>query len=110
MTPVKAVTEFLAVGVKTSRIAQILSSLAEKALLGYNPVNDRIITTRFKTTVGCMTICQVYAPTTNADDKEMASFYDKLQEIIVRVYTEKRYDMGDFNAKVGQSDRAQMEW
>jgi len=36
-----------------SGVALILSSLAEKALLGYNPVNDRIITARFKTAVGC---------------------------------------------------------
>jgi len=47
-------------------VALILSSLAEKALLAYNQINDRIITARFNTAVGCMTICQVYAPTTNA--------------------------------------------
>jgi len=69
-----------------SGVALILSSLGEKALLWYNPVNDRIITTRFKTAVGCMTIFQVYAPTTNADDEEMASSQDKLQKITVCDY------------------------
>jgi len=47
-----------------SGVALILSSLAEKELLGYNPVNDQIIAARFKTAVFCMTICQeYYAPT-----------------------------------------------
>src|SRR5664279_2056080 len=42
-----------------SGVALVLSSLADKALLGYNPVNDRIITARFRTMIGCMTVCQV---------------------------------------------------
>jgi len=89
-----------------SGLALILSSLAEKALLGCNSVNDRIITARFKTAVGCMIICRVYAPTTNEDDEEMTSFYDKLQEIIVSIpKSDMIIMMGDFNAKVGQSDR-----
>ena len=85
-----------------SGVALILSSLAEKALLGYNPVNDRIITARFRTMIGCMTVCMVYAPTMNASENEMDNFYSCLQETISR--TPKKdiiILMGDFNAKVG---------
>jgi len=52
-----------------------------------------------------MTICQVYAPTTNADDEEMASFYDKLQEIIASIpKNDMIIMMGDFKARLRQSD------
>ena len=86
------------------------SPLAEKALLGFNPVNDRIITARFKTAVSCMTIYQVYALTMNADDDEMSNFYDKLQETISNVPTKDMIIMmGDFNAKVGKSDHSSNE-
>ena len=63
-----------------SGVALVLSPLAEKALLGHNPVNDRIITARFRTTV-----CQVYAPTTTASDNNIDELYSKLQEVISRI-------------------------
>jgi exonuclease III len=70
-----------------SGVALALSPLAEKSLLGYNPVTDRIMSARFKTTIGTMTVCQIYAPTSNAEDEEMDDFYDKLQEVISAVPT-----------------------
>jgi hypothetical protein len=39
-------------------------------LLGFNPVNDRIISARFKTMTGSMTVCLVYASTILANDQE----------------------------------------
>ncbi len=68
-----------------SGVALVLSPLAEKALLGHNPVNDRIITARFRTTIGRLTVCQVYAPTTTANDNDMDEFYSTLQEVISRI-------------------------
>jgi len=85
-----------------SGVALVLSSTAEKALLGFNPVSDRIITARFRTMLGGMTVCQVYAPTINANDMEMDEFYSSLQDVISNVpKTDLIIMMGDFNAKVG---------
>ena len=68
--------------VHRSGVALILSQRAEKSLLGFNPVNDRIISARFKTMIGSMIVCQVYAPTMLASDQDIEEFYDKLQEVI----------------------------
>jgi len=88
--------------VHRSGVALILSQRAEKSLLGFNPVNDRIISARFKTMTGSMTVCQVYAPTMLANDQEIEEFYDKLQEVINSApRTDMIILMGDFNAKVG---------
>jgi len=85
-----------------SGVALILSPIAEKALLGYNPVSDRILTARFKTMIGSMTVCQVYAPTSTAADSVIEAFYKQLQETISGVPNQDLIIlMGDFNAKVG---------
>ena len=88
--------------VHRSGVALILSQRAEKSLLGFNPVNDRIISARFKTMTGSMTVCQAYAPTMLASDQEIEEFYDKLQEVINSApRTDMIILMGDFNVKVG---------
>ena len=86
-----------------SGVALILGPLAQSAFLGSNPVSDRILTARFQALTGCVTICQVYAPTTEASDTDIDAFYGELQIVISSI---PRRDMiivmGDFNAKVGQ--------
>jgi len=88
-----------------SGVALVLSPMAQKALMGYNPVNDRIITARFRTMIGCMTVCQVYAPTTAASDNDIDDFYSRLQVVFSSM---PKNDiiilMGDFNAKVGRQN------
>ncbi|GFR64717.1 craniofacial development protein 2 [Elysia marginata] len=49
-------------------------------MLGYNPVNDRIMSVRLKGTAHDLTIIQTYAPTTQASEEERESFYDCLQQ------------------------------
>ena len=81
-----------------------LSSDMEKALMGYNPVNERIVLVRIRSRQRNLTIIQVYAPTTQADDEEIEAFYEKLQVTIEKV--NKRdviVIMGDFNAKIGEN-------
>ncbi|XP_072028298.1 craniofacial development protein 2-like [Amphiura filiformis] len=63
-------------------VALILSKTAQNALLGYNPISARLISARFKTQNGAMTIQQVYA-TNAADCEEMVDeFYDLLQTTV----------------------------
>ena len=84
-----------------SGVAFYLPKKTEKALLGYNPVNDRIITIRIRAKPTNITCIQIYAPTSTADD-DVITFYDTLQQTVDEV---NRRDMvvlmGDFNAKVG---------
>jgi hypothetical protein len=73
--------------------------------MSYRPVNDRILSARFGTVKGAVTICQVYAPTAEADDASIDSFYSELQQEISRVpRSDQIILMGDFNAKVGMGD------
>src|SRR5688572_15149343 len=49
-------------------VGMIMTRLAQRALLSYRPVNERIISARFRTAVGAVTIVQIYAPTAEAED------------------------------------------
>lgn len=52
--------------------------------------------------IGCVTVCQVYAPTMKASDNDLDDFYSSLQEEISNVAKKDLIIlMGDFNAKVG---------
>ena len=61
-----------------SGVGFYLSRKAENALLGYNPISDRIMSVRIQAKPCNLTIFQVYAPTSAADDSEIDSFYTSL--------------------------------
>ena len=86
----------------SSGVGLLLSPRAQKSFLKYEPICDRILSARFRTAVGYTTICQIYAPTTEASEATMEGFYNDLQQFINK--TPKKdciVLMGDFNAKVG---------
>ena len=52
-----------------------------------------------------ITVIQVYAPTTNADDTDVEQFYEDLQELLE--LTPKKdvlFIIGDWNAKLGSQE------
>ena len=52
-----------------------------------------------------ITVIQVYAPTTNAEEVEVEQFYDDLQDLLE--LTQKKdvlFITGDWNAKVGSQE------
>ena len=52
-----------------------------------------------------MTVIQVYAPTSNAEEAEVERFYEDLQDLLE--LTPKKYILfiiGDWNAKVGSQE------
>jgi exonuclease III len=53
-----------------------------EAVLGYNPVNDRIMTLRLQAQPVNITIIQIYAPTSAAKEEDKDSFYEELQKTI----------------------------
>ena len=88
-----------------SGVAVYLANKVEKSLLGYNPIDDRIITVRLEGQPNNITFVQVYAPTTLAAHEIADAFYGKLQETLDKIPNSDAVVMtGDLNSKVGHSD------
>ena len=71
------------------------------AVLGCNLKNDRMISIRFQGKSFNITVIQVYAPTSNAEETEAERFYEDLQDLLE--LTPKKdvlFIIGDWNAKV----------
>jgi hypothetical protein len=83
-------------------VAVICGNDMARTVLGYNPVNDRIMTIRLQGKPVNMTIVQVYAPTANDTEEEHDKFYSVLQETMDGIHKgDALIAMGDLNAKVG---------
>ena len=70
--------------------------------LGCNLKNDRMISVRFQGKSLNITIIQVYAPTSNAEEAEVERFYEDLQDLLET--TPPKYVLFiivDWDAKVG---------
>ena len=82
-------------------IAIIVNERVWNAVLGCNLKNDRIISVRFQGKPFNITVIQVYAPTSNAEEAEVEWFYEDLQDLVE--LTPKKdvlFIIGDWNAKV----------
>ena len=61
----------------------IVNKRVQNAVLGCNLKNDRIILINFQGKQFSITVIQVYAPTTNAEEAEAFEwFYDDLQDLL----------------------------
>ena len=75
------------------------------AVLECNLKNDRMISILFQGKPFSITVIQVYAPTSNAEEAEVEWFYEDLQDRLE--LTSKGYVLfiiGDWNAKVGSQE------
>ena len=52
------------------------------AVLGYNLKNDRMISACLQGKPFSITVIQVYAPTSNAEEAEVEWFYEDLQDLL----------------------------
>ena len=52
------------------------------AVLGCNLKNDRMISACFWSKPFSITVVQIYAPTTNAEEAEVEWFYEDLQDLL----------------------------
>ena len=87
---------------RRSGVALIVDKRARNAVLVYSHKNDRMISVHFQGKPFSITVIQVYAPTTNAEEAEVEQFYDDLQDLLE--LTPKKnvlFIIGDWNAKVG---------
>ena len=82
-------------------VAIIVNKRVQNAVLGCNLKNDRMISVCFQGKAFNITIIQVYAPTSNAEEAEVECFCEDLQDILE--LTPKKdvlFIIGDWNAKV----------
>ena len=70
------------------------------AVLGCNLKNDRIISVCFQGKLFNITLIQVYAPTSNAEEAEIEQFYEDLQDLLeLTPKNDVLFIIGDWNAK-----------
>ena len=58
------------------------STRVQKAVFGCNLKNDRIISVHFQGKPFNITVIQVYAPSSNAEEAEVEWFYEDLQDLL----------------------------
>ena len=54
----------------------------QNAVLGCSLKSDRVVSVRFQGKPLNITVIQVYAPTSNAEEAEVAWFYEDLQDLL----------------------------
>ena len=62
-------------------VAIMVNKRVQNAVLGCNPQNHRIISVRLQGKPFNITVIQVYAPTSNAEEAEVERFYEDLQDL-----------------------------
>ena len=83
-------------------VAIMVNKRVRNAVLGCNLKNDRMISVRFKGKPFNITVIQVYAPTSNAEDAEVERFYEDLLELTPK--KDVLFITGGWNAKVGSQE------
>ena len=60
----------------------MVNKRVRNAVLGCNLKNDRMISVRFQGKPFSITVSQVYAPISNAEEAEVEWFYEDLQDLL----------------------------
>ena len=82
-------------------VALIVNKRVKNAELGYNLKIDRMISVHFQGKLFNITVIQVYAPTTDAEEAEVDQFYEDLEDLLE--LTPKKdvlFIIGDWNANI----------
>ena len=86
-------------------VAIIVNKPVRNAVLGCNLKNDRMISVHFQGKPFNITVIQVYAPTSNAEEAEVERFYEDLQDLLeLTPRKDVLFMIGDWNAKVGSQE------
>ena len=83
----------------------IVNKRVQNAVLGCNLKNDRMISVHFQGKPFNITIIQVYALTSNAEEAEVEWLYEDLQDLLeLTPEGDVLFITGDWNAKVGSQE------
>ena len=75
------------------------------AVLGCNLKNDRMISVHLQGKSFDITVIQVYAPTSNAEEAEVEWFYEDLEDLLeLTPKKDVHFIIEDWNAKVGSQE------
>ena len=78
----------------------MVNKRVQNAVLGCNLKNDRMISVHFQSKPFNITVIQVYAPISNAEEAEDEWFYDDLQDLLeLTPQKDVLFIIGDWNAK-----------
>ena len=86
-------------------VAIIVNKRVQNAVFGCSLQNDKMISICFQGKPYNITVIQVYAPTSNAEEAEVERFYEDLQDLLE--LTPKKgvlFIIGEWNAKVGSQE------
>ena len=90
---------------KRNRVALKFNKRIQNVVLGCNCKNDRMISVHLQGKPFNITIIQVYAPTSNAEEAEAEWFYGDLQDLLqLEPPKNVLFIIGDWNAKVGSQE------
>ena len=86
-------------------VALIVNKRVQNAVLGYNLKNDRMISVHFQGKPFNITVVQVYALTSNAEEAEVEQFYEDLQDLLeLTPQKDVLFIIGGWDAKVGSQE------
>jgi len=84
-------------------VVEILNKSLSRALMGYNPLNERLLTARIISIPWNLTFIHAYAPTNQATDQDKSAFYERLEQVYLQVPWQDTVIIGgDMNAKIGE--------
>ena len=85
-----------------NRVAIIVNKRVSNAVLGCNLKNNRTIFVHFQGNPLNITVIQVHAQMSNAEESEIEWFYEALQDLVeLTPIKDVLFFIGDWNAKVG---------
>ena len=88
-----------------SGVGLLLSPAAARALVSYQCISDRLLTTRTNCGIIRMTIIVCYAPIDVAEAVEKDQFYQSFEDVLQRAHEhDLQVVFGDFNARVGHRE------
>ena len=86
-------------------VAIMVNKRVRNAVLGCSLKNDRMISVRFQGKPFNITVIQVYAPTSNAEEAEVERFYEDLQDLLeLTLKIHVLFIIGNRNVKVGSQE------
>ena len=90
---------------RSNGVAIMVNKRVQNVVLRCNLKNDRMISVRFQGKPFNITVIQVYAPTSNAEEAEVERFYEDLQDLLeLTPQKDVLFIIGDWNAKVGSQE------
>ena len=63
-------------------VAMMVNKRVRNTALGCNPKNDKMISVRFQSKPFNITVIQVNAPTSNAEEAEVECFYEDIEDLL----------------------------